>query len=838
MPPPAAFLFLACVLGASVAVAAAVAADGDGDAMRELRRALAPPDWGAAGEDGKGSYYCAWRGVACAGGGGGAVVAIDLPRRGLRGDFSAVAGLRALARLDLSFNALRGGVPGEALGGLPGLEFLDLSMNHLSGGVPPSLAGAVGLRFLNLSNNALSGGIPDELRSLRALTELQISGNNLTGAIPPWLAALPALRILSAYENSLSGPIPSGLGLSSKLQVLNLHSNALEGAIPSSLFDLGNLQVLILTVNRLNGTIPDTIGRCSALSNVRIGNNRLAGAIPASIGDATSLTYFEADSNELTGGIPAQLARCANLTLLNLAYNRLAGEVPDVLGELRSLQELIVSSNGLSGEFPRSILRCRNLSKLDLSYNAFRGGLPESVCNGSRLQFLLLDHNEFSGGIPVGIGGCGRLLELQLGNNNLTGEIPAEIGRVKSLQIALNLSFNHLVGPLPRELGRLDKLVALDLSSNEISGEIPGDMRGMLSLIEVNLSNNRLSGAIPVFAPFQKSAASSFSGNTKLCGNPLVVDCGPIYGSSYGMDHRKISYRVALAVSCVKATFKDANVVSNGTFSITYKAVMPSGMVVCVKKLKSVDRAVIHHQTKMIRELECLSHINHPNLVRPIGYVIYEDVALLLHHHMPNGTLLQLLHNVDNPDGDNQKPDWPRLLSIAIDVAEGLAFLHHVATIHLDISSGNVFLDSHYNALLGEVEISKLLDPLKGTASISAVAGSFGYIPPEYAYTMQVTVPGNVYSFGVVLLEILTSKLPVDEEFGEGMDLVKWVHSAPARGETPEQIMDPKLSTVSFAWRKQMLAVLKVAMLCTERAPAKRPKMKKVVEMLQEAKNS
>lgn len=105
---------------------------------------------------------------------------------------------------------------------------------------------------------------------------------------------------------------------------------------------------------------------------------------------------------------------------------------------------------------------------------------------------------------------------------------------------------------------------------------------------------------------------------------------------------------------------------------------------------------------------------------------------------------------------------------------------------------------------------------------------------PEYAYTMQVTAPGNVYSFGVILLEILTTRLPVDEEFGEGIDLVKWVHSAPTRGETPEQILDSRLSTVSFAWRKEMLAVLKIALLCTDLTPAKRPKMKKVVEMLQE----
>ncbi|CAN6197253.1 unnamed protein product [Urochloa humidicola] len=899
MPPSSRrrFLLFLSLLSAHLAAppgsaAAAAPAAGDAEAMQALRRELAPPGWGPGGD------HCAWRGVTCSPP-GGAVTAIELPRRGLRGDFSSAGLLPSLTRLDLSANSLHGVLP-ASLGSLPHLEFLDLSNNALSSSIPAALSGASSLRFLNLSNNALSGSIPGDLSRLRLLQELQISGNNLTGELPPWLASLPALRVLSACENSLSGAIPPGLGLSSELQVLNLHSNALEGPIPDSLFQRGNLQVLILTLNRLNGTIPDGIGRCRGLSNVRIGDNRLTGGIPASIGDAASLTYFEANTNDLSGGIPTQFARCANLTLLNLAYNRLAGEVPDVLGELRNLQELIVSGNGLGGEFPRAILRCRNLSKLDLSYNSFHGELPEDICNGSRMQFLFLDHNGFSGGIPPGIGGCTRLLALQLGSNNLGGEIPPEIGKVKSLQIALNLSFNHLVGTLPRELGRLDKLVTLDLSSNQISGQIPGDMRGMLSLIEVNLSNNRLSGAIPAFGPFQKSAASSFSGNAKLCGDPLDVDCGSIYGSNYGMDHRRISYRVALAVvgscvlifslvslvvalfmwrerqekeaeekkaeagevvvaapqvlastvfieslqqaidfqSCVKATYKDANELGNGTFSTSYKAVMPSGMVVCVKKLKSVDRAVTNQQTKMIRELERLAHINHKNLVRPIGYVIYDDCALLLHHHMPNGTLLQLLHNDCNTDGEKQKPDWPRLLSIAIDVAEGLAFLHQVATIHLDICSGNVYLDSHYNALLGEVEISKLLDPSKGTASISAVAGSFGYIPPEYAYTMQVTVPGNVYSYGVVLLEILTSKLPVEEEFGEGVDLVKWVHTAPARGETPEQIMDPRLSTVSFAWRRQMLAVLKVAMQCTERASAKRPRMKKVVEMLQEAKNS
>lgn len=321
-------------------------------------------------------------------------------------------------------------------------------------------------------------------------------------------------------------------------------------------------------------------------------------------------------------------------------------------------------------------------------------------------------------------------------------------------------------------------------------------------------------------------AAAAAAGDAAVIPSPVIV-AGNVF-----VDNMKQAIDFD---SVVKATFKDSNKLTSGTFSTVYKAVMPSGLVLYVKRLKSVDKTVVHYQNKMIRELERLGNLCHTNLMRPIGYVIYEDVALLLHHHMPNGTLAQFLHEAPP---DEFKPDWPTRLDIAIGVSEGLAFLHQVATIHLDISSSNIFLDAQLNALIGEIEISKLLDPSKGTASISAVAGSFGYIPPEYAYTMQVTAPGNVYSFGVVLLEILTTRLPVDEGFGEGVDLVKWVHSASGRGETPEQIMDARLSTVSFAWRKQMLATLKIAMLCTDRTPAKRPKMKKVVEMLVEVKQT
>nr|XP_043609250.1 leucine-rich repeat receptor-like tyrosine-protein kinase PXC3 isoform X2 [Erigeron canadensis] len=840
------------------------------------------------------SNYCLWPHITC--NSEQLVEKIVLSHLSLQGNVTLLSQLKSLKWLDLSFNTFHGSIP-QSFGKLVNLEFLDLSYNKFDGSIPIELGELSNLKSFNLSNNLLIGSIPNELHGLVKLQDLQVYSNHLNGSIPTWVGNLTNLRVFTAYENELSGEIPENLGAFSDLQWLNLHSNYLEGPIPKSVFAMGKLEFLVLTQNKLSGYLHESVGNCTDLSSIRIGNNDLTGNIPKEIRNLSRLTYFEADNNNFSGAIVKEFAQCSNLTLLNLASNGFSGTIPPVFGEMINLQELIVSGNSLSGEIPTSVLSNKNLNKIDLSNNRFNGSIPQSVCNSSRLQYLLLGQNSLVGEIPNEIGNCVKLLELQLGGNYLTGTIPSEIGKIKNLQIALNLSFNHLHGVLPPELGKLDKLVSLDLSNNQLTGNIPLAFKGMQSLIDVNFANNHLTGPIPDFGPFENSPNSSFWKNEGLCGKPLSSLCGNANGPQ--TFNHKVSYRIVLAVigsgllvfisvtvvvllfmmrekqekvgktvgkeveeiiendkplvilgnvfvenlkqaidfdAVVKATLKDSNKISSGTFSTIYKAEMPSGLTLSVKRLKSVDKTILNQQSKMIRELERLSNLCHDNLIRPVGFVIYEDVALLLHQFLPNGSLAQYLH--ESSKELVYKPDWPIRLSIAIGVAEGLAFLHHLAIIHLDISSGNIFLDSHFKPLVGEVEISKLLDPSRGTASISAVAGSFGYIPPEYAYTMQVTAPGNVYSFGVVLLEILTTRVPVDEEFGEGIDLVKWVHGAPTRSETPEQILDAKLSTVSFGWRKEMLAALKVALLCTDTTPAKRPKMKKVVEMLQEITES
>lgn len=754
--------------------------------------------------NGNNSDFCTWPGIYCSSK-KALVEKIDLSSNGLQGNLSLISELKSLKWLDLSHNNFHGIIP-SVFGNLVELEYLDLSFNSFGGLIPPDLGRLTNLRALNLSNNMLVGVIPDELEALEKLKDLQVFTNRLNGSIPHWVGNLTSLRVFTAYENELSGVIPSKLGSVAELQLLNLHSNRLEGSIPDAIFSLGKLETLVLTQNRLSGSVPALIGKCRGLSSIRIGNNKLIGGIPREIGDVNSLTYFEADNNNLSGEIVADFSRCSNLTLLNLASNGFTGTIPSEFGLLSNLQELIVSGNNLFGEIPMSILRGNNLNKIDLSNNRFNGSIPDGICNASRLQFLILGQNSIGGEIPHEIGNCGKLLELQLGSNYLTGSIPPEIGHIKNLQIALNLSFNHLHGQLPAELGRLDKLVSLDISNNQLSGSIPAALKGMLSLIEINFSNNLLTGPIPSFTPFQKSLNSSFLGNKGLCGEPLSISCGGLDDSARSSYHHRVSYRIVLAVvgsglvvfasvtavvllfimrerlekaakdeatgeeeirnkpviaagnvfienlrqaidyeAAAKATMKDSNKLSTGTFSTVYRADMPSGMVLSVRYLKSMDKTMIHHRNKMIREVEKLSKLCHDNLIRPIGFVVFEDALLLLHQHFPNGTLAQFLH--DSEKRSDHKPDWPSRLSIAIGVAEGLAFLHSMAIIHLDISSGNVFLDSNFSPLVGEVEISKLLDPSRGTASISAVAGSFGYIPPGISIFGEVFVLYLVLSY-------------------------------------------------------------------------------------------
>ncbi|KAM0066959.1 putative receptor protein-tyrosine kinase RLK-Pelle-LRR-XI-1 family [Helianthus debilis subsp. tardiflorus] len=267
-------------------------------------------------------------------------------------------------------------------------------------------------------------------------------------------------------------------------------------------------------------------------------------------------------------------------------------------------------------------------------------------------------------------------------------------------------------------------------------------------------------------------------------------------------------------------------------FSTYYKTVMPSGMSYFVKKVDpSANIFQLGRHDLIEQELVTLGRLRNSNVMIPLAYALTVDSAYLLYEFTDKGTLFDVLH------GSLKKClDWTNRYSIALGVANGLAFLLGCPSgpiLLLDLSSKGVMLKSLDEPQIGDIELSKVIDPSKSTGNLSDVAGSVGYVPPEYAYTMRVTMTGNVYSFGVILLELLTGKTAVSE----GSELAKWVSAKSKEKHNVDQILDSTIRWTSRAVKDQMLAVLKVALACVNVSPEARPDMRNVIRMLLNTRN-
>ncbi|XP_009623729.1 leucine-rich repeat receptor-like tyrosine-protein kinase PXC3 [Nicotiana tomentosiformis] len=784
-----------------------------------------------------------------------------------------LGGLNLLKSLNLSYNNFSGSVP-TSLGKFNLLEELQLSANSFQGEFPTQIVNFGNFTLIDLSLNFLSGVIPDRLGELSKLQVLILSANNLSGTIPQSIGNIKTLTRFAANQNRFVGNIP--LGLTKNLRNLDLSFNNLTGIIPQDLLSPMNLQFVDLTSNKLEGPVPTNLS--INLIRLRLGDNALNGSITsASFGSLQSLTYLELDKNQLSGPIPSELGKCQNLALLNLAQNKLSGVIPVELGDISNLQVLSLQSNNLVGDIPSNISQLNRLQRLNISWNSLNGTIPSSISSLKNLTNLNLQGNKLSGQIPPDISNLNLLLELQLGGNQLGGAIPA---MPLSLQIALNLSHNLFEGPIPITLSRLTSLEVLDLSYNRFSGQIPDFLTRMGGLTRLVLSDNQLSGIRPEFGSFVIVETSGNRGliypspitppeAAKKRKSIVIAVVVPIAGVAVialftliaisisrryyrinddhfhsgeeGSQSPVIQGKVLTANSIHKsnidftkamvAVSDPLNVVFKTRFSTYYKAVMPSGTTYFVKKLNWSDKIFQLGSHELFgEELKNLGKLNNSNIVIPLGYLLAADSAYLFYEFSPIGTLYDVLRG-----SLGYSLDWASRYSIAIGVAQGLAFLHGYNSgpiLLLDLSSKSVLLKSQNEAQIGDIELYKVIDPSKSTGSFSAVAGSVGYIPPEYAYTMRVTMAGNVYSFGVVLLELLTGRPAVSQ----GTELAKSVLSDSEQHNKWDHILDSSICKTSLNVRSQMLAVLKVALVCVSISPEGRPKMKSVLRMLLNAR--
>ncbi|KAL8485725.1 hypothetical protein ACS0TY_027855 [Phlomoides rotata] len=565
------------------------------------------------------------------------------------------------------------------------------------------------------------------------------------------------------------------------------------------------------------------------------------GDIPKEIGHLTSLTALYLSDNNLTGSIPSSIFNISTLEMLQLSSNQFEGTLPLTMGiSLFNLEELHLSGNRFSGPIPHHLCQMSNLADLDLSANLLTGSIPECFWDLNKLLTLNLSSNYLGGNISTQVGNLKAIYRMDLSSNQFSGDIPSSFDGCQSLE-TLSLSNNTLTGSIPQSLGSVRGLSSLDLSNNSLSGLIPESLEELTFLEHFNVSYNSLDGDIPNEGPFVNFTSESFVNNSALCGStrfhvppcvmnherlrprskdadrlvlyivasliavvfwvmgiflsitfviiiwrekearipPHLVDTQPSLGVAWTV----ISYVQLLQVT---RGFSETNLLGSGGIGSVYKGTLSNGLSIAVKvfnlELKGATES-------FVTETEILSSIRHRNLIRVFGCCVNAEFKALVLAYMPNGSLEKLLYS------DTYYLNLVQRLNIAVDVALALEYLHHHHTftvVHCDIKPSNVLLDQDMTSHLSDFGVAKLFGKAEAVVQTTTFLGTIGYAPPEYGFEGRVSTMGDVYSYGIMLLELFTRKKPTDNMFNGEIGLKEWVVDAIERNVIPK-VVDPAL---------------------------------------------
>ncbi|XP_072981258.1 uncharacterized protein [Typha angustifolia] len=795
----------------------------------------------------------------------------------------SIGSLTNLSILYLFMNSLSGLIPPE-IGNCRLLTDLQLHENQLEGAIPKEMGNLTILRSLFLHRNHLTGEVPVGIWRIPSLEMILIYSNSLSGELPLEMTELRNLQNISLFDNKFTGVIPQGLGINSSLVQIDFTNNSFVGGIPPGICFGQKLIIFVLGFNLLNGSIPLTVGNCSSLERLIVQNNNLTGSIPE-FATTSRLLYMDLSANKLNGYIPRSLRNCVNLTLINWSRNGLSGPIPKEIGNLVNLQVLNFSHNRLYGPLPPQISQCTSLYLLDLSFNSLNGSIPSALTNLKLLSRLVLQENQFSGGIPDFLSGFNRLIELQFGGNILGGSIPSSLGTLLNVEIALNLSGNGLTGHIPGELGNLIRLQSLDLSLNNLNGSL--FPLSDLSLLYVNVSYNDFTGPVPEnFVKLLNSSPSSFLGNPNLCISCLSGDSSCVKNSvlkpcsttnnTKGINKIKIAmialgsllFSVLVLLVLAYAIFKHRNrkpeegpslhdgssllfnkvmeatenlnekyVLGRGAHGTVYRASVSPEKVYAVKKI--VFSSQQGANASMIREIQTVGRIRHRNLVKLVDFWLRRDYGLILYDYMENGSLHDVLHEIKPPP----VLQWNTRYQIALGTAQGLAYLHNdcnPAIIHRDIKPKNILLDKDMEPHIADFGIAKLIDQISASPQSSVIMGTIGYMSPETAFTTRKSKESDVYSYGVVLLELITRKKALDPSFPENNDITSWVQSTLGGSGEIEEISEPNIfdELMGSADMEEVHKVLLLALRCTSKEASERPSMRNVVKELTDIKSN
>ncbi|XP_021626545.2 putative receptor-like protein kinase At3g47110 [Manihot esculenta] len=632
------------------------------------------------------------------------------------------------------------------------------------------------------------------------VTSLNLQGLSLSGTISPHAGNLTFLRFLSLGDNRFHGEIPQEVGYLFRLRHFNLSNNQLGGEIPGNISSCSELRLLDLINNNLVGKVPAELGSLKKLVILFIGENSLTGKIPNSLGNLSSLQMIYLAENHLQGKIPNEFGQLTSLTLLELGVNNLSGIIPPPLYNISSITSIGTTFNQLSGSLPANIgLTLPNLEQLFLAQNEYFGSIPESLANASRLRLIDISNNSFTGQFPTDLGYLKGLESLHLEFNFFGSNTSQDLSFLPSLANCSNLQQlyfdgNNFGGALPSSIGNLSNLVQLGFGRNPISGTIPEEVGSLVNLYRLDMDRNLFSGSIPIsFGKLQKLERLTLNQNLLSGEIPAFLGIAELQ-----------------LPACPIKEEKDRG---------------PSIVIVLTTTISS------------------------------FLFVVIAAFLCLFYWQKSKNSPTSSTFTVD---------ELSRRLYIAIDVASALHYLHdHCETpiVHCDLKPSNILLDSDMTAHVGDFGLAKLLaesanSPSQSQTLSTGIKGTIGYMAPEYGVGSSVTTYGDVYSFGILLLEMFTGKRPTHDVFTDGLDLHNFV-----KAKLPRQVMqvvDPTLLTpgevgaataaaaenmdndgsIDDSVREYVVSVLQIGLKCSTEVPKDRMSMKDATSKLNDIKDT
>ncbi|GMG99318.1 hypothetical protein Nepgr_001158 [Nepenthes gracilis] len=805
---------------------------------------------------------------------------LDLRQNYLTGPISSSIGnLTHMQYLSFGTNALSGKLPRE-LGRLTKLKSLSFATNSFSGSLPAELGNLTALEQLYLDSSGVTGEIPSTFADLQNLVIVSASDIELTGSIPAFIGNWTKLTDLRLQGNSFVGSIPSTFANLISLNTLRIIGIANGSSSLAFIKNLKSLEILVLRHNNISDSLPSSFGDYKSLYLLDLSFNSITGQIPNSLFNLSSLSYLFLGNNKLNGSLPAQ--KTISLFNIDLSYNELSGSFPSWVSNY-NLQLNLVANNFTVTASNSSVLPL-GLNCLQQNFPCYQGspiyGGFAVNCGGPQItssdKTVYERDSETLGPATVYETDTDRWAVSNAGwfisNNNVsftgfsssqvTNTLDSELfqtarlspGSLRYYGLGLQngnytvlLQFAEIIivnGQTWKSLGRRvfdiyiqgkRELRNFDIRKEAGTCCVPqqGTYGPSISAISV----------IPNFTPIvsnrppteKKNNAGLILGISVPLGIVVLVTLATCFfiqrwRSSHvtneddlqGVDARPYTFNYAELRSATE-DFNSDNKLGEGGFGPVYKGTLSDGRIIAVKQL-----SVASHQGKsqFVAEIATISTVQHRNLVKLYGCCIEGAKRLLVYEYLENKSLDQALFG-----NYKLKLDWAKRFHICMGVARGLGYLHQesrLRIVHRDIKASNILLDSDLNPKISDFGLAKLYDD-KVTHISTRVAGTIGYLAPEYALRGHLTEKVDVFGFGVVALEIVSGRPNTDASLEkERIYLLEWAWYLHENNRDIE-LVDERLSEFS---EKEVKRVIQIALLCTQTSPAQRPPMSRVVAML------